>query len=235
MSLVVWPRRLTPARSIGSRLDHSPIDAGSTLGGVGRNAYLTAGGYWRMDLAGIVLRGDEAILAGRALQGLLLGGRAVLVRPCDGRQAPLQAGLDLGVEPDPEAAPFSDTLATESNPIVATAGAAALRAVSLTLAMVSGYRALVGGEPLTINHTNWGRRMYEIRKVTGGTAAAPVVSIWPPLRQAIGAATPVDFNRPGLMMQLDGPLTIDQTIPHRLHHARASFCELRRRPLESEL
>lgn len=231
--MLSWPRELVIARLVDWQPDVPGQDAGATLGGVPQRVFTSGGPVWKLTLGGLIMRGRNAILAGRALQAELVGGRPILVRPCDCRQAPLAAGASFTASEPSAGAPFDDV--TETDDILATAGAAALRAVSLTLAMVSGYRALIGGEQFSIDHATWGRRMYRIGKVTGGTAAAPIVSIRPPLREAISAGTAVDFNRPGCVMRLDGRFQIDHTVPNRLHTGQVSFCELERPPTGAEL
>jgi hypothetical protein len=214
--MLVWPRELVAA----------PTDGGSTLGGVRRLVYLSGGPFWRLTLDGLIMRGEEAVLAGNALQGALLGGEPIFVRPCDCRQTPLAAGASFGDAPVSAGSPFDDVLGGESAPIVASCAAAALRATSLTITFTGAHRPLLGGENLTINHPNWGQRMYPIAKVTGGTTNAPVVRLGIPLRETVTNGTAVDFNRPGCLMQLAEPMQIESIKPNRLHRGRAVFVEL---------
>jgi hypothetical protein len=225
--MLTWPRSLVVARTVEWQLVTPAQPPQASLGGVPQRSYLSGGPYWMLTLSGLVMRGRNAILAGRALQVALLGGAPILVRPCDCRQAPLAIGDSFAPDPASDGSPFDDAVAGEDNPIVATIGAAALRAVNLALTMVSGHRAIAGGEQFSVVHTNWGQRMYRLMDAAG--------AIRPPLREAAAGGTSVDFNRPGCVMRLEGDMSIESTIPGRLHTGRATFVELERSPTAGEL
>lgn len=226
--MLTWPRDLIAARVVDWSPERPFGDGGETLGGVSRRVLLSAGPYWTLTLEDLVLHGRNAILAGQALQGALLGGTPILVRPCDCRQTAIAAGGSFGAAPASDGSPFDDVLGSESTPIVATVAAAAVRARTLTITFTGAHRTLVGGEHLSFNHAAWGPRLHRIEKILGGTANAPIVRITPGLRQAVTNGTAVDFNRPGSVMQLAGAMEITPTLPHRLHHGRVSFVELPR-------
>lgn len=226
--MLTFPRDLIIAGLVDWSPERPFADGGETLGGVPRRNFMSAGPYWTLLLDDLLMRGRNQILAGNALQGALLGGTPILVRPCDCRQTPIVAGGSFGAAPASDGSPFDDALGSESAPIVATVAAAALRARSLTVTFTGSHRALVGGEHLSIDHAGWGRRMYLVEKVTGGTTNAPVVRITPPLRQAVTNGTAVDFNRPGCVMQMVGEMQINPTLPRRVHQGRVAFVELPR-------
>lgn len=222
--MLTFPRDLIVTPTVDWGLEAPPTDGGRTLGGVSRLVYLSGGPFWRLSLS-LLMRGDDAILAGNALQGALLGGEPILVRPCDCRQTPLAEGASFGSAPVSDGSPFADVIAEESNPIIATVSAAALRATTLTLALSGNYRALVGGEQLAFDHANWGRRMYRVEAIPGGSAAAPVVRISPPLREAVTNGQAADFNRPGCVMQLAAPMDIAPDLVNRVHRGRLALVE----------
>jgi hypothetical protein len=226
--VLTFPRDLISAGIVDWSPERPFGDGGETLGGVPRRNFMSAGPYWTLLLDDLLMRGRNQILAGRALQGALLGGTPILVRPCDCRQTPIVAGGSFGAAPASDGAPFDDVLGSESAPIVATCAAAALRARSLTITFTGAHKPLVGGERFSINHSIWGPRMYPIEKVTGGTVDAPVVRLGVPLRQAVANGTALDFNRPGCVMQLAGAMDIAETLPHRVHQGRVTFVELPR-------
>lgn len=211
-----WPRSQITAQRVEWSLVTPGQDAGATLGGVPQRTFLSGGPYWRLTLSGLVMEGTAAIKAGRALQGHLGNGeRPILMRPCDCRQVPrLAAGVD---------------------PVVATIMPASLRAASVTLSLTGHDPDRLVGSLFSVPNSVWGERPHRIIRRTGGTDDAPVVTIRPLLRQAVTVETSVDFETPGCVMRVDGPMALEETIRHRLHTGSVSFCELERPPTEAEL
>lgn len=201
--MLEWPRYLAGARSVHWYLDGGGSPAPASLGGVPQTVHLMGGPMWRLSLSGVFLRDREAVLAGRALQGLLAEGvRPLIIGPCDCSLAPFVDGQVFAQPTETAGSPFDDVTG-ESNPIIATFAAdAALRATTVTFNMSGAFRPLVGGEHFSPTHSTWGRRMHKVIEVTGGTSSAPECRIRPPLRQAVTAGESVDFNRPSLVMQL---------------------------------
>lgn len=218
--MLEWPRDLISARTVAWKPSTPGQEAGATLGGVPQQVFLSGGPFWELTISGLIMRGAATIKSGRALQGALGNGeRPILIRPCDCRQAPLGAGLDLA-----------------DDPIQASISFGPLRATAITINIAAGFNIakLVGSQFSVINPT-WGERMHRIIRRTGGSDAAPQVDIRPGLREAITGETTVNFNTPGCVMRLNGPFQMEQTIHRRLHTGAASFCELERPLTEAEL
>lgn len=227
-----WPRHI-PARAIDWRPDTPSTPAGSTLDGLVQMIFQTGGPLWRLSLTDLVMRGRLAILDGLAAQDLMVGGRAILVRPCDCRLAPLAVGSSFGSTPASAGAPFDDIQDFEAAPIVATISACDLRAVSGTITVTAGARALIAGDQFSVTGPVWGQRMHRLTSVTPAGGGVYAVRYLPPLREATAAGDSLDFNRPGVWMK--GAMRIDKTIPGRLHTGEARFVELERPPTELEL
>lgn len=217
--MLTWERDLIQIRTLEWRPVTPGNPVGATLDGIVQTVFLSGGCYWALTMSGLFMAGREALLAGNRLKAALIGGRPILIRPCDCRQAPLTNG---------------ENLANDANPVTATISAAALRATTATLTRVSGGRNFRVGDQFSPSHSTWGLRMYRIEKITGGTAMAPVVEFSPPLRQATTAGQSVDFNRPGVWMRLAGGFNIDQTIRGRVNTGEVSFVELERPPTAAE-
>jgi hypothetical protein len=102
---------------------------------------------------------------------------------------------------------------------------AALRATTLVMSF-NGPVLLVGGEYLSIVHSTWGERGYQVREVVSQSATAATVKIRPPLRQAAAAATPtvIDFDNPRCLMT--GQLSMDLSLG-KFAQVQASFRESR--------
>lgn len=221
MALAVWPRELLTAGVVEWSPNVPSQGWTATLGGVPQTPFLSGGGFWRLNLADIFMRGRLAILAGRRLQGLLEGGvRPLVISPCDCRMAPLAPG---------------QSLAGDASPIVASIAVAPLRATSGTITVTAGARALVAGDQFGIDNPTWGPRMHRLTRVLTTGEGVYAASFLPPLRQVVAEETAIDFNRPSCVMRLDGTFPIEHLVRNRLHTASAMFCELERPPTEDGL
>ena len=198
-----WPINLFAPRSVRWRLQGVSNSGGTSVSGLNRFARTDGGGFWVCQMSGIWLRRRDHLLAMRALEGLLAGGVAtILVPSCECRLKPLPVEVTTcgGTVPHSDGSPFSDGTEYVSGAIEITAAAAALRATSLTISIVTG-SGLRGGEHFSIDHTTKGRRMYRVIRV----GEAGVVTIDPPLREAITADTILDFDNPSLPMRILNP------------------------------
>lgn len=176
---------------------------------------IDGGGLWSAVLNEVHLISDDDLRVYRALRSLAQGGvRAIIVPRHDPTALPPFPTIggvrvtSYGNVPYSDGSFFSDGTGFYQPVIVAvTVGAAALRASSLTISFISG-AALRGGECFSIAHTinNW--RLYEITSVTivGGNS---VVTIEPPLREAVPSGTAVEFDRPRCTMRLASPSSMD--------------------------
>ncbi|MEH3121165.1 MAG: hypothetical protein PGN16_04160 [Sphingomonas phyllosphaerae] len=169
-------------------------DGGTSLSGISEQIEVDGGGYWRLDATNGSTRTRETGLAWRALSDILDGGAtAVDVLVCDLFFAPV-AGHPL--TPHSDATPFSDKSLYVSSGASFTAAAAPLRATRLTISGVAEL-PLIGGEVFSIRHVFWGNRTYRIIGIEGD-----VVTIRPPLREAIDAGTELNFDTPRCQMHL---------------------------------
>lgn len=166
-------------------------DGGTSLSGIKDDVESSGGGYWMAEFQNGRTRTREQGLAWRALIDSLDGGAAgITVLFCERLFAPVNDTARPPLEDhDPAALPSSSGASY-------TAAAAALRATTLTISGDSE-KALLGGEVFAIEHPNWGWRAYRIIEKTGSA-----ITIRPPLREAIGAATVLDFDNPRCQMRL---------------------------------
>lgn len=131
------------------------------------------------------------------------GAEQFLVPVADIRHAPRGTIGNQLVRPGPLLATgtdpyFPEVLGYAVPVIIATAGEANLRATQLAINIERGSR-IVGGQYFSITHTNKGRRMYRAGRVLSRTGQSVTVTIVPPLREAIGPATPLDFDFPSFL------------------------------------
>jgi hypothetical protein len=83
---------------------------------------------------------------------------------------------------------------------------AALRATQLTLTIEFLSDPVRGGQWLSIDHTTWRHRAYRIAEVISDDGATVVVSVRPPLREAVTTGTVVELVDPKCVMKIDGAM-----------------------------
>lgn len=224
---LVFPTRLFAPPSLQVRLLGQAITGGASLSGEAQFAEVGGGGRWVADFGEACLWTREKVLAWRRFAAAADGGATSLLVPlADRRHQPLNNpytgpdafGLDTWVSDE------SDWTAAE---VTAPASAAALGATALSFAYTAP-KALLGGEHFSIHHATWGWRLYRVsRVVSGGTVGSAVstsVEVRPPLREAIAASTPLNFESPRCLMRVDGDVdcTVEQL---RFGNASARFVE----------
>lgn len=165
------------------------------------------GGYWRCGYENISLIDSDTIRCARAWDGYMGGGGVEFIVPvADIRHAPrpevggrlMSPGPLLVTGSDPY---FPEALGYASPVVVASAGAAALRATSLNITVTRGTR-VKGGQYFSVTHPTKGRRMYRTGRVLSRVGQSAVVEIDPPLREAISADTSLDFDWPSFLATL---------------------------------
>lgn len=193
MSFEAWPDAL-PCGQVDFSLSGGTRSGGQPAGDV--PAAIdgeTFGPFWRARVAQLPLLSAVQIAAARALEGRLDGGAApVLINVCLGDMKPQVLGGAAAVA----------TLTAD----------AAAGATSLQLALSGAYLPLRGGEWLGYVHADpVGERGYMIAEISGGTEAAPIVKITPPLRAAIASGQALSFSDVKVPMHLvDGfDMTVD--------------------------
>ena len=196
----------------------SVTSGGTSLSGIDDPIETDGGGYWRADFAdGEAIERSES-LAWRALtEGMDGGSSARTVLLCAERHFQPVLDRESG-EPNsviPDDAPDKGA--------AYTIGSAALRATTATFAGVSEL-PLEPGNLFSINHSRWGWRAYRIVSLSGMTA-----TFRPPLRQAVVAGTPVEFDVPRCQMRL-AAATSNPTSIGRFTQCAISFVEDMRKP-----
>lgn len=223
---LVFPTRLFAPSSIQPRLVGQAVGGGASLSGEAQLAEVGGGGRWVVEFGDSNLLTREKVLAWRRFVAAADGGATSLLVPLgDRRHQPVNshyAGSDA-FGTDTWAADESAWTAEE---VTASASAAALGATALTFTF-TGPKPLLGGEHFSIHHATWGWRLYRVtRVVSGGSGGggSTSVQVRPPLREAIGTSTPLNFESPRCLMRVDGDLseTLDML---RFGRATARFVE----------
>jgi hypothetical protein len=188
---LLWPDsiRWYPARVTDS--------GGISEGGLERLAVTDGGGKWMCEITVPLLEVSTIKLARAFISRCRGGATPVLVPFFNDAEGPYPGGTPPGTVPFSDGSTFSDRSEFSSGSITITAGAAALRATTLAITIgVSG--DLIGGEAFSINHPTRGEHLYLIDGVNDDGA----IDIWPPLREAISADTPLNFDTPRCKMML---------------------------------
>ncbi|WEK42989.1 MAG: hypothetical protein P0Y64_16850 [Candidatus Sphingomonas colombiensis] len=165
-------------------------DGGTSLSGISEPIETDGGGYWRGDFTNGRTRTKADGLAWRALIESFDGGAIPAdIVVCDTFFQP--ENWAHGHHYDPGAP--ADALPASGNTY--TSSAAALRATSIAIACPDPSQ-LQAGQIFSIAHPHWGNRAYRIIAWDGTTA-----KIRPPLREAVTAATPLEFYSPRCRMR----------------------------------
>lgn len=180
---LAFPALLTP-RMQRWRLAGVTIGGGISVGGISPLVRTDGGGLWVCE-QNILVHGRAAMLEMQAFEAAMdAGAELVEVPRYVGQFGPIPPGVDW--------------------PVTITAGSAAKRATTLTLD-VSAAAPLQGGNPFSIDHPTSGRRKYVVKGVSPASGGAQLVTIRPPLREAISADTPLDLLKPSCTMRLTNP------------------------------
>lgn len=197
-----WPIHLLIPRDPDWQLVGAAMSGGQPVIGPPNYANMTGGPYWRCDHGGVWAHKATQIKTGRALQALADGGStSFIVASCEGRLVP-SGGAPSGTVPHSDGTPFSDGteyLSSGSASTVATA--AVLRSVTLRLTLPAGM-TLEGGEDFSINHPTKGPRRYRIARITAVDGLDSIVTVRPPLREAVDGGEDVEFANPRCLMVL---------------------------------
>lgn len=192
MTIAAWPSEL-PCGLVDFTLQGGARSAGA-------NSLLPAaigasfgGPHWIASVSQLPLRTPAQIAAARALEGRLDGGASpILINVCVGSFSPA-----LSSSPAMACALTADALAG---------------ATTLHIAFTGSRVALRGGEYLNVDDDDVDKRLHMVTEITGGTDAAPIVKITPPLRVALSNGDPVYFDNLVCPMRLvdglDLPITL---------------------------
>lgn len=184
-SSVVWRRALVKR---GGDNTMSLVNIGGTT---------DAGGRWVCEMT-VPLLDVQQIKQARAMVEGTDGGTVPLIVPyLNEADAPYPYGVPAESVPFGDGSTFGDGTEFAGSAINVEAAAADLRATLLGINIIAS-AALVGGEFFSISHPTFLKRLYTVVRVP----ASNQIKIRPPLREAIPDETPLDFERPGCVMNL---------------------------------
>lgn len=193
--MFVFPVHLFNPASIKAGVVEKAISGGQALSGDEDVIATDGGGRWEITYSGISLRTVEQERKWDAWVSHLAGGvRAIYVPLVSLRTAPrpvVGSGLARPSAIYADDPYFPSDVRFASPYIVAqTAGAAALRATTLTILVTQGAR-IQGGEKFSVNG-----RAHKIERVTAQAGQQATCIISPPLRSAVASGAAVEFGWP---------------------------------------
>ncbi len=220
IELPEFPRSLMREQTSTWQLKASTVSPGQSASGSFARASYGGGGLWKADYSSINLRTADHVRAWRAMEVLCDGGVSPVIVPmCDKRQMPanvIEGRLvySYGNLPHSDGTVHDDGAGYYQASVVAiTARPAPLRSVTLPISFISNSE-LRGGEMFSINHPTQGWRVYQIGLVESGGGVSDV-TIRPPLREAVPAATVVEFDQPRCVMMLSDPNAMQLAMTRR--------------------
>jgi len=213
-----WPPSQFTPRSQKWALRGAAKTGGASIAGIVQAVRVDGGGYWVAELREIRLASADQLRAWRAWEVILDGGATpVVVEMCDPRQRPdvVIGGVEAKAHtvPHSDDMTFSDSAPYASVPIAAMVHApAALRATTLDIVIQNV--TLRGGEHFSIQHPVRSHRLYRVRTAEDIGGGVSRITLRPPLREAVAAGEPAEFNSPRCVMRvLDGdqmPIDIEE-------------------------
>lgn len=212
MALLIFPSCFFGIYAKDVDISTSAISGGKSLSGLEETIASDGGGYWYASLDSVALHTREKNLAWRAFKSATAGGISPFIFPiCDARHQPVLGKTKV---PHSDGTQFSDeTMYSQGDCEVYLAADAPLRATQISLDIVNLGRPLIGGERFTIVHATWRERCYQIGKILEQDGATATVQFMTPLREAVTAGTPVDFNNPRFVAHVDGQMSAPLTNP----------------------
>lgn len=219
-----FPRELLREQSGRWSLRGAVIAGGQTGIGALPRARMDGGGVWQAQYDQINLREAAHVRLWREHEWKADNGVQPLVVPlCDARQAaPIASGV-----PHSDGALFGDGVGYSYGGSPVTIGAnAALRATTLTLTAAEAAVLVDAGQFFSIEHAVQGKRLYGIRSIESRVGLNTVVTIRPPLRQAVTAGDAIVLDDLGCVMVLQTADAMDLTlIMRRFAAPSATFVE----------
>lgn len=207
MSAMVWPCSILNPRNRQVDPVYRSVSGGVALNGF-TQVIASDAGIWKAVFAQIFIRNPSQIKAWRAIRAHAEGRlNPILISLCEGAIRPLQEPGQRPFPPVPHSddAFFEDETGYRNGMIsVRLSHGAALRSTVLMLNKIA-CGSLEPGQRFSL-----GERLYEIRKVFSQNASQAEVAVWPPLREAVGAGTDANFDRPVLRVRLatDGEMDL---------------------------
>lgn len=183
---LTWPTNMERERSMSWMPQFGNESSPPTLDGTVQVRNGNGGGLWTASFNGMVVNTRARALVWQQLEVRMMGG----LEPVD---VPFMAYTQK---------PYTSL----GSIVIRTVGAVAARATAMTINLVQS-GDVNPGMHFSRYHATYGHRMYRIATVAGvsGMAGQRAITIWPPLRAAIGAAALLEFDKPLCVMKVATP------------------------------
>lgn len=190
-----WPDAVLRPQNVAFDIAPRSLAGPSSVSGITQVVSSDAG-IWKATLGNIIIKSRNAVLAHRAISNLLEGRLNPILVPLCRAYQPVPADSDELYEdvPHSDDALFDDDTGYVGTVIdVVAAAPAAVRAVSMTVTV--NY----AGDIEPGQHFSLGERLYRVRSFDADTGA---MTFRPPLREAVAAGDPLNFDDPVCLMRL---------------------------------
>ncbi|TIL38519.1 hypothetical protein [Mesorhizobium sp.] len=190
-----WPDAVLRPQNVAFDIAPRSLAGPSSVSGITQVVSSDAG-IWKATFGNIIIKSRNAVLAHRAIANLLEGRLNPLLVPLCRAFQPVPADSDELYEdvPHSDDALFDDDTGYVGTVIdVVAAAPAAVRAVSMTVTV--NY----AGDIEPGQHFSLGERLYRVRSFDADTGA---MTFRPPLREAVAAGDPLNFDDPVCLMRL---------------------------------
>jgi len=223
MAVIVWPEKLLSPLECRAYLVPFTRSGGRTLGGV-KPSTRTDLGYWRVDIIGVPLHGQDKRRTWDAISAYLGGASGRIAVPAWAMDsAPYASGKEepLIEVPHSDGSTFSDGSAYQQNSIsVVSVGVTAIGATVMSMRLING-AADLSGVRFSYNHA-----LYQTGQVVSVEDDIWTVRITPSVRELIPAGADLEFDRPTCVCNLMDDAGMQRSMnADRFERASVSFVE----------
>lgn len=209
MATLLWPLEVLAPKT--PQIDIAPRSLAGPASISGKSQVVSSdAGIWKASYSGFPVVDEQRVLAWRGISTLLEGRLRPILVPLSRRYQPVPAGSDALYEsvPHDDDANFSDGVGYVGTVIhVTAADDVPVRAVSMPVSVE------YAGDIQSGQHFSIGGRLYRVRTFDADTGT---MTFRPPLREAVSAGDPLNFDDPVCRMRLasdnemDLPLDFDR-------------------------
>lgn len=211
-----WPAALLAPSEWQWRLAGAALSGGQPISGAPQTADISTGGWWVCEWQVGILRTAEQHSQHRALLGQLTSGVQLIEVPVIDILQPWPGGSGdpANLTADPSGAPIDADPGlgeiTVDNIVAQLAAAAYMPAYPAPATPpnqaqieISAGAALQGGEYFTVIGPSGAPRLHMVTSILSVAGNVSTVTVVPPFRENMAAATAVDFNEPRCTMKVD--------------------------------
>lgn len=203
-----FPVRLFCPPALTVRIEGGGLGGGQSTSGEEQFEAMTSGAHWAMEFGEVALWDREKVLTWRSFVSAADNGAMPVIVPLwDRAFGPFATTRYTGASTFGKVV-WRDTNVIDAVEIQAAAAADAAQHAREVSFSYTGGLPLEGGEHFSVYGSRYGWRLYRLmRKTAADVGDVQSWEIRPPLREWLGAGTPLEFDSPRCTMRAEGDLS----------------------------